>query len=328
MPGSQDRPLFDSVKYTGWSIIAKGAVVQRHLSILILVAILSVAGCATTDDLRRLRGDLNHQIQLTNDKIAGVELGSVGVKGEIAGLRRDIEKASEKTSEAFKPLRSGQAEGRADVTEIRDQIQQIRGTIDSLRKDLSASATRTGRRDEEDKGLREKLDSLTFKINFIENFLGIGKKEETVDAAGEKNGKPPAAPPPKDAAGKAKTDKESLYAAAYELFREAKYDKSREAFENFLKLYPDTEFSDNAQFWIGECYYFEKKYEKAIIEYEKVTKNFPDGNKIPYALLKQGLSFLRLGDKASAKLLLQQVIKDFPNTSQARIARAKLLEIK
>ena len=300
---------------------------QRHLSILVFLVILSVAGCATTDDLRRLRGDLNHQIQLANDKIAGVELGSVNVKGEIAGLRRDIEKANEKTSEAFKPLRSGQAEGRADMTEIRDQIQQIRGTIDGLRRDFSAISARMGRREEEDKALREKLDSLTFKINFIENFLGIGKKEEQADAAGEKNGKPPAALP-KDAAGKVKTDKESLYAAAYELFREAKYERSREGFENFLRQYPDTEFSDNAQFWIGECYYFEKKYEKAIIEYEKVTKNFPDGNKVPYAFLKQGLSFLKLGDKASAKLLLQQVIKDFPNTSQARIARAKLLEIK
>jgi tol-pal system protein YbgF len=287
-----------------------------------------VTGCATTDDLRRLRGDLNHQIQQTNDKVAGVELGSVGVKGEIAGLRKDIEKANEKTSEAFKPLRSGQAEGRADMTEIRDQIQQIRGSIDGLRKDLAAHAARTSRREEEDKALREKLDNVTFKLNFMENFLGIGKKDETVDATGEKNGKLPAATPPKDGAGKAKTDKESLYAAAYELFREAKYDKSREAFENLLKQYPDTEFSDNAQFWIGECYYFEKKYEKAIIEYEKVTKNFPEGNKVHYAILKQGLSFLKLGDKASAKLLLQQVIKDFPNTSQSRIARSKLLEIK
>ena len=59
-----------------------------------------------------------------------------------------------------------------------------------------------------------------------------------------------------------------------------------------------------------------------------MTKNFPEGNKVPYALLKQGISFLNLGDKASAKLLLQQVAKDFPNTSQARIARAKLLEVK
>lgn len=300
---------------------------QKHLPVLVFIAILSLAGCATTDDLRRVRGELNHQIQMTNDKIAGVELGSVGIKSEVAGLRKDIEKSNEKASESFKSLRSVQAEGRVDVTEVRDQIQQIRGTIDSIRKDLSAIAARTNRREEEDKALREKLDNLTFKLNFIENFLGIGKKEETADAGGEKNGKP-AATVAKDAAGKVKTDKESLYAAAYELFREAKYEKSREGFENFLKQYPETEFSDNAQFWIGECYYFEKKYEKAIVEYEKVTKNFPDGNKVPYAFLKQGLSFLKLGDKASAKLLLQQVIKDYPNTSQARIARAKLIEIK
>jgi len=303
---------------------------QKPLNLLMFIALLSVVGCATTDDLRRLRGDLNQQIQLTNERITTVESGSAALKGEMAGIRKDVEKVDEKTAETFRSIRSGQAEIRADMTEMRDQIQQIRGTLDGLRKDLSAIAVKTNRREDEDKtlNLKEKLENLNFKINFIENFLGVGKKEEEAEAAGEKNGKPPATPAPKDTAGKAKTDKESLYAAAYELFREAKYEKSREAFENFLKQYPDTEFSDNAQFWIGECYYFEKKYEKAIVEYEKVTKNFPEGNKLPYALLKQGLSFLKLGDKASGKLLLQQVIKDFPNTSQARIARAKLLEIK
>jgi tol-pal system protein YbgF len=292
---------------------------------------LAVVGCATTDDLRRLRGDLNYQIRQANDKIAAVELDAVGAKGEVAALRKDMEKTGQRTAEEFKSLRSVQAEGRVDVTEVRDQLQQIRGSIDGLRKDLTALSTRTSRKEEEEKALREKIDSLTFKINFIENFLSIGKKEETAEQGSDKNGKSPVAPPPaaaKDAGGKAKTDKESLYAAAYELFREGKYDKSREAFEHFLKQFPETELSDNAMFWIGECYYFEKKYEKAIVEYEKVTKSFPEGNKTPYALLKQGLSFLKLGDKASAKLLLQQVIKDYPNTSQARIARAKLLEIK
>ena len=102
--------------------------------------------------------------------------------------------------------------------------------------------------------------------------------------------------------------------------------RERADFQNFLKQYPDTEYSDNAQFWIGECYYFEKNYEKAILEYDKVAKNYPDGDRVPYALLKQGLSFLNLGDKTGARLLLQQVIKDYPNTNQAKIARAKLLE--
>ena len=283
---------------------------------------ISVVGCATTDDLSRARGDLGRQILVTNEKINTVERGIASLKDEITGLRGEIEK----TSEALKALRSSQAEVRAEMTEIREQLQQSRGVADELRREIAASAARASKREEEEKGLREKLDSLIFKINFIENFLEIGKKEETAAPAVEKGGKPPA--PAKEAAAKGKTDKEALYAAAYDLFKQGKYDKAREGFENFLKLYPNTEFSDNAQFWIGECYYFDKNYEKAIVEYDKVSKNFPEGNKVPYALLKQGLSFLKLGDKASAKLLLQQVVKDFPNTSQARIARTKLLEIK
>jgi tol-pal system protein YbgF len=306
-------------------MVAEERILRRYLPTLFIIAFLSVMGCATTDDLRRVHSDLNRQIQVTNEKVASVEQGFTPLRDEIAGVRSESAKT---TQEAIQPLRSSQAEGRAEMTDIREQLQQIRGTADGLRKDLSSASARTVKREDEEKMLREKLDNLTFKINFIENFLGIGKNEEPAAAPAETVGKQPAAAPTKEAAGKGRTDKESLYAAAYELFKEAKYEKSREAFENFLKQYPDTEFSDNAQFWVGECYYFEKKYEKAIVEYEKVTKNFPEGNKVPYALLKQGLSFLKLGDKASGKLLLQQVTKDYPNTSQARIARAKLLEIK
>jgi TolA-binding protein len=64
------------------------------------------------------------------------------------------------------------------------------------------------------------------------------------------------------------------------------------------------------------------------LEYEKVIKDYPQGNKVPNALLKQGFSFLNLGDKSSAKLLLEQVAKNYPGTNQARMARAKLAEIK
>ena len=164
---------------------------------------------------------------------------------------------------------------------------------------------------------------MLFKISFIEDFLGIGKKEEP----GEGNGKQAGAAPSGKESSKG-SNKEVAYAAAYDLFKDGKYDKARTEFQSFLKQYPDTEYSDNAQFWIGECYYFEKKYENAILEYEKVVKTYSEGDKVPHALLKEGFSFLNLGDKASAKLVLQRVIKDYPNTNQARTARAKLLSIK
>lgn len=300
---------------------------RRFLPPLLMILLASVVGCATTDDLRRVQGEFNYRIQTANEKIEAVERGFPPLKGEIAELRGEIEQ----TNEALKSLRGGLADLRAEIAEIKGHIQQNRGLAegfrDESRKEIAAVSAKVSKREDEEKALREKLESLIFKMNFIENFLEIGKKEETAAPAGEKVAKPPAAPP-KEAPVKIKTDKESLYAAAYELFKQTRYEKAREGFENFLKLYPDSELSDNAQFWIGECHYFEKNYEKAIVEYDKVAKNFPEGNKAPYALLKQGLSFMKIGDNASAKLLLQQVVKDYPNTSQARIARAKLLEIK
>ena len=315
------------VQAPGGAPLRGGGSLRRYLFILLgLFLAAGLGGCATTDDLARVHSDLNRQIRLASDKIADAEQGTAAVKEEMAQIRGEFAKADA----ALKPLRGSQAESRAEITDIREQLQHIRGAIDGLKKEAASAAAKTNRREDEDKILREKLENLTFRVNFIENFMGIGKKEDAAEGASpEKNAKPPAAPP-KEAAGKgaAKTDKESLYAAAYELFKTGKYEKSREAFENFLKQYPETEFSGNAQFWIAECYYFEKKYEKAIVEYDRVVKNFPEGNKAPNALLKQGFSFQKLGDNASAKLLLQQVIKDYPNTSQARMARSKLLEIK
>jgi tol-pal system protein YbgF len=280
---------------------------------------------------------LNYQIQATNERINAIEKQYTPLKGEIERL----DKAIKSTEDSLSPLRANDAELRAELTDIKESLLQIRGLIDGmkeeLRKGLSSFDAKTKKREEKEKLLEEKeklldekIDNLTFKTNFIENFLGIGKKDsqekQPVDDITQKDSAQSGQK--SESVEVTKPDKASRYAAAFALFKEGQYEKSREAFESFLKQYPNTEFSDNAQFWLGECYYFEKKYEKAIVEYDKVIKNFPNGNKISYALLKQGLSFLKLGDKASAKLLLQQVTKDYPNTSQARIARAKLLEIK
>ena len=294
------------------------------------VFILFFIGCATTDDLSRVRGELSYHIQGTNEKINTLEQQYAPLKDEIDRFDKEIKN----TVDSLSPIRTNYAELRAEMTDIKERLLQIRGLIDGIKeefkKELSSFDAKTKKREETEKLLHEKIDDLTFKTSFIENFLGIGKKDNQVQQpAVSSNQTDPGQPVEKDEAAEVtKPDKASLYAAAFGLFKEGKYEKSREAFESFLKQYPKTEFSDNAQFWLGECYYFEKKYEKAIVEYDKVIKDFPGGNKLSYALLKQGLSFLKLGDTASAKLLLQQVTKDYPNTSQARIARAKLLEIK
>ena len=280
-------------------------------SICLLVCLLCLAGCASRQDLKRVRNELG---QMVSAQVNDIE----ALKQENAALR----KALEGGQETIAALRKTQAESNADMTVLKDRIQQLNGRTEELQKDLAALHKTTQSKDEE---MAERLNRAIFKINFVENFLGIGKKDAAADAA--EKGARSANGRHKDVLN-GKSERESLYAAAYETFKEGKYEKARTDFQNFLKLYPRSEYSGKAQFWIGECYYNEQQYEKAILEYEKVVTTFPERNKVPYALLKQGLSFQQLGDKTSARLFLQQVIRDYPNTNQARVARAKLLEIK
>jgi tol-pal system protein YbgF len=257
-------------------------------------------GCATTADLERVRSDLKY----LNDKI--------DVTSENVRLLRKEYADTKKSEEAFSAVRTRQAEIGTDVTALRESIQQLTGQIEVLRKDFDSAQIRTSRCDEEIKALKKKLDSVRFKTDYT------GKEEKSPET-GEKAAKQA----PKETT-KGKMDKEAAYAAAYDEFKAGRYEKARTAFEDFLKQYPKTEYSANALFWIGECYYFEKNYEKAVLEYDKVIKKYPDGDKVPSALLKQGLSFLNLGDKVSARIVLLRVIKDYPNTSQSRTARATL----
>jgi tol-pal system protein YbgF len=119
-----------------------------------------------------------------------------------------------------------------------------------------------------------------------------------------------------------------LYKDAYETFHKGDLDGARRKFEAFLKQYPNTELSDNAQFWIGETYYLKKDFERAILEYEKAIVKYPEGDKIPAALFKQALAFLELGDKANARNLLKRVIEKYPHSDQVELAKKKLETIK
>ena len=124
------------------------------------------------------------------------------------------------------------------------------------------------------------------------------------------------------------SDAEGLYDKAFRLFRGGKFEAARAEFSSYLKRYPKTDLADNAQFWLGECYYSEKKYRQAIAAYEKTIKDYPKSDKVSSALLKQGMAFVELGDKTAGKILLKKVVKGYPQSNQAKIARNKLTRIK
>jgi tol-pal system protein YbgF len=119
----------------------------------------------------------------------------------------------------------------------------------------------------------------------------------------------------------------TVYNDAYQSFQRGDLDGSLKKFDSFLKQYPNTELSDNAQFWIGETFYRKKDYERAILEYEKVIARYPEGDKVAEAIFKQALAFLNMGDALNARNLLRRVVERYPQSDVAEPARRKFDEI-
>ena len=118
-----------------------------------------------------------------------------------------------------------------------------------------------------------------------------------------------------------------LYRRSYEALRQGQHDGAAEGFREFLRRYPAHDLADNAQYWLGECYYDSKDFSSAVREFRRVVERFPHGNKVPDALLKVGYSYLALGSVEAGKQTLEQLIRSYPRHETAVLATARLAEI-
>ena len=69
-----------------------------------------------------------------------------------------------------------------------------------------------------------------------------------------------------------------LYRSALADFTEEDYQASVLKFEEFVANHPEHDLADNAQYWIGECYYAQKDFDQAVKEFGKVGAHFSSGN--------------------------------------------------
>ena len=114
------------------------------------------------------------------------------------------------------------------------------------------------------------------------------------------------------------------YQAAFELLKEGDYETARNSFISFIELYQESEFLDDAKYWLAETYYAQRAYVKALEEFESIQIQFPGSGKIPETILKSGFCYFELGNFEQAKQVLNLVTSQYPNTSVARLAVQKL----
>lgn len=277
------------------------------LSILVSGTIFLFTGCALQEDVIILEERLivlerqNQNLQRKNESLQNQ-------------LQKELERLGHSSQKSEKNIRSSYASMNVTLDSMQQEMRMLNGRIEELDYRINRQMKDVG-------PISQKVDELSIGASKAEQ--RILQLEHYLNFDGTQ--KPVAMQRP-DVAPKASSSDQKMYDDAKKAYDNGQLDKARQGFGLLIKTFPTSENADNAQFWIGESYYREKWYEKAILEYQTVLEKFPKGNKVPAAMLKQGLAFLKLGDKSNARLILKELAKRHPKSNEARIASQKLNE--
>ncbi|MEO0085173.1 MAG: tol-pal system protein YbgF [candidate division WOR-3 bacterium] len=162
-----------------------------------------------------------------------------------------------------------------------------------------------------------RLTDLYDRFDRIGRKLGLGRGDITPVSPDTSDTGTAALPP-------AGVDPDKVYNTAYLDFSRGKYRTAIGGFEEFLRLFPQSENADNARYWIGECYYSLGVLDTAAVEFARVGEEYPDGNKVPAAAYKLGLVYQAQGHLDAAKQQLSDVIRKYPGTTEAKLAQDRL----
>ncbi|QOI11104.1 tol-pal system protein YbgF [Blochmannia endosymbiont of Colobopsis nipponica] len=120
---------------------------------------------------------------------------------------------------------------------------------------------------------------------------------------------------------------DAYHAALSLVIRQKQHDKAIIAFQNFLQNYPNSIYSPNVHYWLGQLNYNKGKQEDASYYFAIIAKKYPKSSKAPDALLKLGIIMQNKGQKDKAKAIYQRINKLYPHSDAAKQIQKHLTQL-
>jgi tol-pal system protein YbgF len=276
---------------------------------LLLITLCLISGCASKKYETRLEG-IQKQIGYLNesyDRLSGkineiqdtlivvqneVESTKTDSKGTLAGVQQPVKgkQSIKKKQEEVPPL--------APSARLDPEIEKIPIF------DIGAEKPDLGGKPGE-----------IYRLENGEGFIkieGAKKREAALKSAGEH---------PQTGSYE---DPEEFYKAALESYSSRRFDKAIEGFSKFVKLFPEHDLADNAVYWTGESFVAAGEYALALPEFQRLAMQYPNGNKMPDALLMIGICYDKLKNKQAAADSWNKLVSLYPSSQAAKKAKKKL----
>lgn len=292
---------------------------------LITPCLIFCAACASKSEITDLRSSTQAYDQKLREE-------NKDLKQKMERLEKLLDESSrqleEKIESAKSPVQSKQADMWAEMQTLQVEQAKLMGKVDALEREMSILKDGTQNASAENK------QNLAAMIRRHEEYWKIAqdeldlnldrKKDKLADKQKPKSRKEKVLDPEKKYDFKSP---EEMYKKALRLFYDRKYDQAQSLWQAFNKKYPDHSLVPNAWFWQGEAYFQMQDYAHAVLDYQKVIADYSSSNKYKPSMLKQGMTFFKMGKNKAGRLVLEELIDKFPDSTEARRAQGFLANI-
>lgn len=209
---------------------------------------------------------------------------------------------------------SAQGELFLQLQQLQEEVARLRGTLEEQQYEIQ----------------RLKQESLERYQDLDGRLAGAAQAPASAPVAPAANapaaqaGTPAAAMQPASATPGDPAKEKLFYDAAFDLIKAKDFAKADQAFSAFLRKYPSSQYSANAQYWLGEVKLAQGDLQGAGQAFARVSQAYPDHQKVADSLYKLGDVERRLGNLDRARAVLQQVVAQYPGTSAAQLAQREL----
>jgi tol-pal system protein YbgF len=183
--------------------------------------------------------------------------------------------------------------------------------------------------------LREKADdtnvrlsAMTQELETIRQTIGAQAQAQAATVPGqEPPGPPPAPTGPPPAGGVAVppgVSAQRMYDEAFSDYTRGDYDLAIEGFQTYIRMFPRTDRTDDAQLKIGDSLYAAKRFPEAVTAFQKVISDYPQSDGVPAAYYKLGLTYEALKQPEQARKAFDTVVKNHQGSNEAILAKQRL----
>ncbi|MEE8587344.1 MAG: tetratricopeptide repeat protein, partial [Acidobacteriota bacterium] len=233
---------------------------------------------------------------------------SAGTKEELQRLQQDILQLQNliRTMQEIQGKNGGIIQSLLE--QLNDQTAQTNAAVNSL---TAVLRSRAGGEDQLARQFQDAFQKLVVKLDDTNN--RIAALQQKVDQSQMRVQSLRSYKP--DIMGGVEPDR--VYSAAYNDYIMGNYDLAIAAFRDFLSTFPDSEYSDNAAYYLGVSLMEQGRYEAAISAFDEVLNLYPQADKTTPAYYKKAVSLLQVQRNADAIETFRKLITLYPESPEA-----------